>query len=147
MTIPDTKIVVSLRVPAKGLDGPCKRPVISVVLPQQPPAGVLGRAQGSWKGFLFGIGDLDPNTDFCHFLYQFRAGSREVAVNPQDVRSATQGLGVTPCFQKNIPEGPGLIDWSEGHPPDGQPGNGQSIEYEGAEPVPLCVLDLDLVPH
>ena len=97
--------------------------------------------------YLFDIGDLDLNSDFCHFPYQFRAGRREVAIDPQNVRSATQALGVTPRIQKNIPEGPGLIGWGKGHPPNGQPGNGQSIEYEGAEPLPLCVLDLDRVLH
>ena len=141
------EIVVNLSVSAKGLNGPGKRPVISVVLPQQPPAGVLGRAQGSWQRFLLGIGHLDLDSDFGNFPYHSRAGRRDVAVDPQDVRSATQALGVTPCIQKNIPEGPGLIDWGKGHPPNGQPGNGQSIEYEGAEPLPLCVLDLDRVLH
>ncbi|MBR7205840.1 hypothetical protein KB219_28550, partial [Pseudomonas aeruginosa] len=130
-----------------GLDGPGKRSVFSVVLPQQTPAGVLGRAQRRWKGFLLGISDLDLDSDSCHFPYQFRAGRREVAIDPQNVRSATQALGVTPRIQKNIPEGPGLIGWGKGHPPNGQPGNGQSIEYEGAEPLPLCVLDLDRVLH
>ncbi|MEI0746828.1 hypothetical protein VUS79_32945, partial [Pseudomonas aeruginosa] len=75
--------------------------------------------------------DLDLDSDSCHFPYQFRAGRREVAIDPQNVRSATQALGVTPRIQKNIPEGPGLIGWGKGHPPNGQPGNGQSIEYEG----------------
>jgi hypothetical protein len=67
--------------------------------------------------------------------------------DPQDVRSATQALGVTPRLQKNFPEGPGLIDWGKGHPPNGQPGNGQSIKYERTEPVSLCIPDLDRVPH
>jgi|GEM_PF-6283944 len=48
---------------------------------------------------------------------------------------------------KNTGYGPGLIDRSEGHPPNGEPGNCQSIEYEGTEPVLLCVLDLDWVQH
>ena len=64
--------------------------------------------------------------DFRHIPCQFRAGCREVAVDPQNVRSATQALGVTPRIQKNIPEGFGLIDRGKGHPPNGQPGNGQS---------------------
>ena len=29
-----------------------------------------------------GIGDLNPDPDFCHFPCQFRAGRREVAVDP-----------------------------------------------------------------
>lgn len=103
MAIPGTKIVVNLSVPAKGLDGPGKRPVISVVLPQQPPAGVLGRAQGSWQGLLLGIGNLDLDSDFGHFPYQSKAGRREVAVDPKDVGAATQALGVMPRFQKNLP--------------------------------------------
>ncbi|EHW85172.1 hypothetical protein ECDEC14D_4223 [Escherichia coli DEC14D] len=70
-----------------------------------------------------------------------------MAVDPQDVWLATQAFGVMPRLQENIPEGPGLIDRGEGHPPDGQPGNGDSIKYQRAEPVPLCILDLDRIPH
>jgi hypothetical protein len=70
-----------------------------------------------------------------------------MAVDPQDVRSATQALGVTPRFQENISECPGLIYRREAHPPNWQSGNGQPIEYEGAEPIQFCVLDLYRVPH
>ncbi len=71
----------------------------------------------------------------------------DMAVDPQDIRSATQALGISPRFQKNIPECPGLADRSEAHPPNGQSGNGQSIEYEGAEPVQFRVLDLYRILH
>jgi hypothetical protein len=62
------------------------------------------------KGFLLGIGDLDLDSDFCHFPCQFRAGSCEVAaVDPQDVCLHLPSLR---CYAAPLGEHPGraLVD-------------------------------------
>ncbi len=147
MIFPDIKIVLFLGVPAKSLHRSGRSPVASDVLPRQPAARVLSRAQRTWKRLLLGIGHFDMHTDFRHIPRQSGTGRSEVATDPKNVRPSTQACGFSPCFRKNTPDGPGLIKRRERHPPNRQPGDCQSVEDERTKPVALRLFEPERFPY